>query len=233
MRHPELPLVIESREGREPLPFTVRRIVCAGFTSRDRGEVERHVRELEGLGIPRPDAVPVFFSVASYLATVDGGIEVQGPFTSGEVEFVLLFGPRGPWVTVGSDQTDRFFERHSMLAGKQLCPKVIGDTVWPVAEVEDHWDELTLRSWVRSGRKRRLYQEATLAALLQPAALIPMIRRYAGRELGGAVFFSGTVPTVEGEVIYGDAYELELSDPRLGRTIRAQYTVHVLEATRR
>jgi hypothetical protein len=211
LRHPELPLVIGSREGQAPLAFTVRRIVCGGYTSRDRGEVQRHVRELEALGIPRPDAVPTFFAVASYLAAVaGGGIEVQGPFTSGEVEFVLLFDPRGPWVTVG-----------------------IGDAVWPLAEVEPHWDELTLRSWVRTGRERRLYQEATLATLLPPAVLIPMVRRYAGRELSGVVFFSGTVPTVEGEVIYGDAYELELGDPRLGRTIRAQYTVHVLEATRR
>ena len=231
--HPELPLVVESREGFEPLPFTVRHIVCGGYTSRDRAEVERHVKELERLGIAPPKEVPVFFSVASYLATVGSAIEVQGPFTSGEAEFVLLFGPGGPWVTVGSDQTDRFFERHSVAASKQLCPKVIGGTVWPVAEVEDHWDELILRSWVRSGRKRRLYQEAPLAAMLPPAALLPGLRRRAGRLLDGVVFFSGTVPTVDGELIYGDAYELELADPRLDRTIRTQYTVHVLEGGKR
>ncbi|HSF01402.1 MAG TPA: DUF2848 family protein [Solirubrobacterales bacterium] len=233
MRHPELALAVQAREGGGPLPFTVRRIICGGYTSRDPAEVERHMRELEALGIPRPDAAPTFFSVASYLATTAARIEVQGPFTSGEVEFVLLFGPQGPWVTVGSDQTDRFFERHSMLAGKQLCPKVIGTTVWPLGEVEDHWDELTLRSWVRSGRMRQLYQEAPLGAHLEPAALLPRIRRYAGRELEGVAFFSGTVPTRSGEVIYGDAYELELADPRLDRVIRTQYTVHVLEATRR
>ena len=233
MANPDLPLVVESREGQEPLPFTVRRIVCAGYTSRDRGEVDRHIQELERLGIPGPRALPTFFSVASYLATVGGVIEVQGPFTSGEVEFVLLFGPGGPWVTAGSDQTDRFFERHSVPAAKQLCPKVLGGTVWPVAEVEDHWDELVLRSWVRSGRKRRLYQEAALAALLPPAALLPGVRRHSGRELGGVVVFAGTVPTVDGEVIYGDAYELELADPRLGRAIRTQYTVQVLESGKR
>ncbi|MBI2466656.1 MAG: DUF2848 family protein [Candidatus Rokubacteria bacterium] len=138
--HPELPLVVESREGHEPLPFTVRRIVCGGYTGRNRAEVERHTKELEALGIAPPKETPIFFSVASYLATVGSAIEVQGPFTSGEVEFVLLFGPGGSWVTVGSDQTDRFFERHSMAAAKQLCPKVIAGTVWPVAEVEAHWD---------------------------------------------------------------------------------------------
>jgi hypothetical protein len=30
-------------------------------------------------------------------------------------------------------------------------------------------------------------------------------------------------------VIYGDAYELELADPRLDRAIRTQYAVRVLE----
>lgn len=231
--HPELPLSVESRTGQQPLPFTVRRLVCGGYSSRDRAEVERHIKELERLGIPRPQEIPIFFAVASYLATAGGVVEVQGPFTSGEVEFVLLFGPGGPWVTVGSDQTDRFFERHSVPASKQLCPKVIAPTVWPVAEVEDHWDELVLRSWVRSGRKRRLYQEAALAAMLTPSGLLPGLRRHAGRELAGLVLFSGTVPTIDGELIYGDAYELELADPRLERKIRTQYTVHVLEGGKR
>ena len=120
-----------------------------------------------------------------------------------------------------------------MPASKQLCPKIVGTTVWPVTEVEDHWDTLVLRAWVRSGRKRRLYQEAELAALLPPSALLPGVRRHAGRELAGVAFFSGTVPTADGVVIYGDAYELELADPRLDRRIRTQYMVQVLEAGKR
>jgi hypothetical protein len=46
------------------------------------------------------------------------------------------------------------------------------------------------------------------------------------------VFLSGTVPTLDGELVYGDGYELELADPRLDRQIRTQYTVHVLESSR-
>jgi hypothetical protein len=230
---PELPLVVEGRERRERLSFVVQRIVCGGYSSRDRSEVDRHVKELESVGIPPPKEIPIFFSVAPYLATVDDAIEVQGPFTSGEVEFVLLFGPGGPWVTVGSDQTDRFFERYSVPASKQLCPKVVGGTIWPLADVEEHWDDLVLRSWVRSGRKRRLYQEAALATLLPPAALLKGIQRHAGRVLDGVAFFSGTVPTLEGQLIYGDAYELELADPRLGRELRTRYTVQVLEGPKR
>jgi hypothetical protein len=229
----QLLLTIERRTGSEPLAFTVRRLVCAGFTSRDPAEVERHVRELAGLGIAPPSTVPAFFHVASYLATLASTIEVQGPFTSGEAEFALLFDEGGPWVTVGSDHTDRFFARHSILAGKQLCPKVLATTVWPLAEVEPHWPELSLRSWVRSGRRRQLYQEATLASLLSPGELLPGLRRRAGRDLAGVVLFSGTVPTAEGQVVYGDGYELELSDPRLGRVIRLAYAVQVLEPQKR
>jgi hypothetical protein len=230
---PELSLVVEGREGREPLSFIVRHIVCAGYTSRNRAEAERHIRELESLGIARPKEVPVFFAVASYLATVEQIVEVQGPFTSGEAEFALVLGPGGPWVTVASDQTDRFVERHSVLAAKQLCPKVLAPTVWSLAEVEGHWDDIELRAWVRSGRKRRLYQEAQLGSLLAPDALLSGLRRRAGRVLDGVVLLSGTVPTVDGQVVYGDAYELELADPRLGRTIRTQYTVRVLEPGKR
>jgi hypothetical protein len=212
-----------------PLEFAVRHIVCAGYSQRDPAQVERHVAELGRLGISRPRDVPVFFSVAAYLATLGPSIEVQGPFTSGEAEWVLLFGPGGPWVAVGSDHTDRFFERHSVPASKQLCPKLLGATVWPLSEVEDHWDELTLRSWVKSGRKRRAYQDASLSSLLAPAALLPGLRRRIGRVPDGVVLFSGTVPTLDGELVYGDAYELELVDPRLDRRLHAQYTVRVLE----
>jgi hypothetical protein len=230
---PELSLIAEGREGQVSLSFMVRRIVCAGYTGRDRVEAERHIRELENLGIARPKEIPVFFAVASYLATVEQVIEVQGPFTSGEAEFALLLGPDGAWVTIASDQTDRFVERHSVPAAKQLCPKVLAPVVWPLAEVEGHWDDLELRAWVRSGRKRRLYQEAKLGSLLAPDALLSGLRRRVGRVLDGVILLSGTVPTADGQVVYGDAYELELADPHLGRTIRTEYTVRVLESGKR
>ena len=168
----------------------MRHIVCAGYTSRDRADAERHIQELGSLGIARPQEVPIFFAVASYLATVDQIIEVQGPFTSGEVEVALVLGPGGPWVTVASDQTDRFVERHSVPAAKQLCPKVVASTVWPLADVEDHWDELELRAWVRSGRTRRLYQEARLGSLLPLATLLASLRRRVGRALDGVILLS-------------------------------------------
>jgi hypothetical protein len=52
-----------------------------------------------------------------------------------------------------------------------------------------------IRAWVRSGRKRRLYQEARLGSLLAPAVLLAGVRRRVGRVLDGVVLLSGTVPT--------------------------------------
>ena len=106
---------------------------------------------------------------------------------------------------------------------------MLASTVWPLADVEGHWDDLELRAWVRSGRKRRLYQEAKLGSLLALDTLLSGLRRRVGRALDGVVLLSGTVPTVDGQVVYGDAYELELADPSLGRAIRTQYAVRVLE----
>jgi hypothetical protein len=106
---------------------------------------------------------------------------------------------------------------------------VLAPTVWRLADVEGHWDELELRAWVRSGRKRALYQEAKLGSLLALDTLLAGLRRRVGRALDGVVMLSGTVPTVDGQLIYGDAYELELADPRLDRAIRTQYAVRVLE----
>jgi hypothetical protein len=99
--------------------------------------------------------------------------------------------------------------------------------------VAGHWDDLELRAWIRSGRRRRLYQEGRLASLLPPEALLAGVRRRVGRVLDGVVLLSGTVSTADGQVVYADAYELELADPRLGRVIRTQYAVRVLESGKR
>src|SRR4029453_4359810 len=59
---PELSLVVESPDGRAPLAFVVRHVVCAGYTSRDRSDAERHIQELGSVGIARPKEGPVFFA---------------------------------------------------------------------------------------------------------------------------------------------------------------------------
>ena len=96
-------------------------LVIAGWTGRDEAALEKHIREIEVLGVNPPKSTPVFYRVSASLLTYDDAIEVSGGDTSGEVEFVLLSRPDGLWVTVGSDHTDRKAEAKA--AAKQALEK--------------------------------------------------------------------------------------------------------------
>src|SRR5205085_12314136 len=106
-----------------------------------------------------------------YLATTATGITLQDRLTSGEVEYVLMFQGDEPWVTCGSDHTHREMERHSVPAAKQMHCKVLAPVVWPLAELEDHWDRLMLRSWSTVDGVRKLYQEGPFSYILEPERL--------------------------------------------------------------
>ena len=109
-----LALTVET-EGRPVLlRFPVRRVVNAGYVGRDRAVVEAHIEEMRHLGIPAPTSVPVFFALTSDNVTTADEIEVIGPGTSGEVEYVLLLHEDEVFVGVGSDHTDRALEGASI-----------------------------------------------------------------------------------------------------------------------
>src|SRR5215472_8795690 len=137
----------------------IAQLVIAGWTGRDRASVEKHIAELEAIGVKRPRAVPVFYRVAASLLTSAGEVEVVGGHSSGEVEFVLVGAADAVYIGVGSDHTDRKVETYGVTVSKQMCPKPLGPELWPFAELEPRWDRLVLRSHVTLGGKRRLYQE--------------------------------------------------------------------------
>ena len=92
---------------------------------------------------------------------------------------------------------------------------------WRYDEVKPHWDRLTLRSFVRVGKKRRLYQEGPLTTMRSPEELI---RLYAGKSRlpPGTAMFCGTV-AVHGAMEAGEAVEMELEDPVLERKLTHIY----------
>jgi 2-keto-4-pentenoate hydratase/2-oxohepta-3-ene-1,7-dioic acid hydratase in catechol pathway len=139
---------------------------------------------------------------------------------------VLLCRGKDIWVTVGSDHTDRDVETKSIPASKQMYSKILAPECWPYEELRDHWNTLALRCWVTKGGHRTPYQEATLDAILAPEDLFARMPDSHSPE-EGLVIFSGTIAT-HGGLVYGDAYELELEDPVLRRTIRTSYQVTVL-----
>ncbi len=222
-----LELTVQTAAGVQPLAFPVRRLVCSGWVGRDKAALQAHIDELAELGIPGPTRTPIYMNFPAYLATTAETVEVISGESSGEVEYVVLRdGPR-TWIGVGSDHTDRGFEKHSIPASKLMYPKVMAPVVWPLEEVADHWERLVLRSWVTAGGERQLYQEDALAAILDMAAVLEPMPPEDGPADEGLVLFSGTVATRLG-MVYGERFDFELEDPALGRKLSHGYEVRVL-----
>jgi hypothetical protein len=221
-----LELQLDSRAGQQRLTVPVRWVWNGGWAGRNQEEVQKHVNELAEHGIPGPTVVPIYFPLSNNLLTASDQIQVVGPESSGEVEYVLLFTEHGILVGVASDHTDRAFERHGIQQAKQMYPNVMAPEVWPLEEVRDHWDELELRCWVTVDGDRRIYQEVSLAELLSVDQWLETIGRE-GIDKPGTAFLSGAPPTVGG-LAFGQRFEIELRDPVLDRALRHAYDVELL-----
>jgi hypothetical protein len=200
--------------------------VIAGWTGRDPVAVEKHIKELEAIGVKRPATTPIFYRVAAARLTTEDTIEAVGESSGGEAEFVLLQHVGRLWVGAGSDHTDRELEKYGVTVSKQLCDKPIAPVFWSHEDVAPHWDRLILRSHVTEGGKRALYQEGTLSAMMDPQALIG--RHAAGGRLPeGTLLFGGTL-AAHGGVRPTTEFAFELEDPVLGRKIAHSYRVRTL-----
>src|SRR6185295_10858054 len=102
------------------MTFQPTELVIAGWTGRDEAALKKHIRELEEIGVRPPKTTPIFYRVASSLFTHATEVQVSGPDTSGEVEFVLMRTAAELRVAVGSDHTDRKAETIGVSLSKQL-----------------------------------------------------------------------------------------------------------------
>jgi hypothetical protein len=204
---------------------TVRDLVIAGWTGRDVAALEKHIRELEAIGVKRPKTTPIFYRVAASLLTSDNTIEVLGDQSSGEAECVVYGRDDGLFVGLGSDHTDRKAETVGVSLSKQMCAKPVSREVWRLEDVAAHWDRLILRSNVGTEGRRRLYQEGPVAAMRPPTELFKL---YCGGLLPvGTAMFCGTL-AVHGGITPSETFEMELEDPVLGRKITHSYRVKTL-----
>src|ERR1700686_2152811 len=187
-----LPLLLqEGAETPRAASVTIGQAVIAGWTGRDAEAVEKHIKELEALGVKRPDTTPIFYRVGAARLTTDASIEVLGEQLSGEVEFVLLKTEGALWVGVGSDHTDREVEAYGVSVSKQMCEKPVAPAFWRYDDVAAHWDQLILRSHAVIDGKRVLYQEGSVAAMRTPEDLLA---RFAQNGLAdGTAMFCGTL----------------------------------------
>lgn len=197
----------------------VQHLIIAGWTGRDEAALRQHMRELEEIGVKPPRTTPVFYRVAASLLTTAEEIQVSGPDSSGEVEFVLLQKADGLWVTVGSDHTDRKAETIGVSLSKQLCAKPVARDAWRFAEVKPHWDKLVLRSWADGA----LYQEGPVTAMRAPEELM---QKYGGLRPSTAMF-CGTL-AAQGGIRPANRFRIELDDPVLKRKLAHEYTIKVL-----
>lgn len=221
-----LPLVLEGKSGPTRRNVPVDRLVIAGWTGRDMAALEKHIAELEAIGVKRPATVPIFYRASTARLTTDDSIEVIGEASSGEAEFVLLRHAERLWVGTGSDHTDREVEKYGVSVSKEMCDKPLAPTFWDYEEVAPHWDKLVLRAHIAENGRQVLYQEGPVTAMLDPKTLIEKFDRKGGLE-EGALMFCGTL-AARGGIRPSATFAFELEDPVLNRKIHHQYRVQTL-----
>ena len=224
-------LVLDDKGKPAPLRFAYTRMVNAGYTGRNQAEVRKHIKELAQKGIPGPPTTPTLYPVIDRALVKDAAIEVYGGETCGEAEYVLLIDNESRiYVGVGSDHTDRKLEEWDIPRAKQICPNVIGETIWAWEDVADHWDELTLRCRQVADGREILYQEGKLARLMAPGELMAFVRSKVGTPLDRTIIFSGTLAALTDGFVYGTRLYAELIDPKLNRRLAFEYDIHSLDA---
>jgi Protein of unknown function (DUF2848) len=219
----DLAFTIDAQDTTTPLTLAIDQAVIAGWTGRDPVARDKHIAELEAIGIARPASTPIYYRVSARRLTTAGSIEVCGGDSSGEVEFVLIGWQGRIFVGVGSDHTDRKVEAYSVTVSKQMCDKPIASVLWELEDVIGHWDQMILRSFAWIGGERVLYQQGTLDGMLPVAELIA--RGFGGAGLpNGYAMFGGTF-AAKGGIRPASRFEYELEDPVLKRSIRHAYDV--------
>jgi hypothetical protein len=219
----DLTFTIDAQDTTTPLALAIDRAVIAGWTGRDPVARDKHIAELEAIGIVRPATTPIYYRVSARRLTTTDRIEVCGGNSSGEVEFVLIGWQGRVFVGLGSDHTDRKVETYSVTVSKQMCEKVMAPVLWELEDVIDHWDRMILRSHAWIDGKRVLYQEGTLDSMLSVKELVRGC--FADGKLpDGCAMFGGTF-AAKGGIRPSSRFEYELEDPVLKRSIRHAYDV--------
>lgn len=208
----------------EQTDVPVHTAIIAGWTGRDKAALEKHIAELEAVGVKRPPTTPVFYRVSASRLTTASLMEVSGSASSGEVEFVLLKHDGKLWIGVGSDHTDREVETYNITVSKQMCDKPVASQFWDLDSVKNHWDQLIIRSYVVENGMRSLYQEGSVASMLAPQDLLG---RWQEQFDDGSIMFCGTL-AAKGGIRPADRFEYELEDPVTGRRIANIYDVSPL-----
>jgi hypothetical protein len=191
---------------------------------------------------------PSICRTSRYLLTQEEEIEVQGPHTSGEVEFVLIIDKNEILVSVGSDHNDRSLgslwsgalgKVYDSVKCKQMAPAIVAKEAWRYDDLKEHWEELRLKSFITILGKKIPYQDFTLECLLNP--------NYYFNHLGikkedGLFLFGGSQPALQSVpsniysfqtsingLIFPQDFNFEIKDQKNKGKISHSYTVKHIE----
>jgi hypothetical protein len=226
---------------------SVRKLLLGRNTSRNVEGTKQSLDALRAEGY-LVHGNPNVCAKSRYLLTNEDVIEVQGPQTSGEAEYVAIFTGGEIFVSVGSDHNDRTLYRLWTQAlgkvgdtakSKQMCPAVVASSAWRYADVKDHWDILNLKSFVTVGGAKIPFQDFRLTDLVD---LEYHLRTNPSLREDGTVLFGGSsemLPNVPSNIYKGQAllqglifprdFAFELVDPVLQRKISHSYVIASLE----
>lgn len=218
---------IEAKDGAHAATVDISQVVVAGWAGRDHAAIEHHIEELAAIGVPRPSAVPLYYRIADNQLTQAEHVQAVGPHSSGEVEAFVFDLDGELMVSIASDHTDRKLESHSVALSKQICIKPVARSAWRFADVAEHWDELIIRSSIEENGQRVAYQEGPLATLRTPLDLIAGYTAGVSTLPAGTGMTCGTV-AVQGGIRPSQVFEMELHDPKLGRSLHHRYVVEIL-----
>lgn len=204
------------------LPIEDINLIAMGFTARNQEQMEKNLNALKREGIEFPDDFPQVYRISRLLATDEDFIEVVSDSTCGEVEYLILKHGDKHYIGVGSDHADKELEKSSIINSKQICGKPHSVNFWKYDEIKEHWDTLILRSWQETAGEEVLYQENTVANILEPEKIIKKVEE---KITGDYLVFSGSVANLTGYFIYGDRFRYEIYDPIINRSISGVYNI--------
>ncbi|MBN1957221.1 MAG: DUF2848 family protein [Desulfuromonadales bacterium] len=213
----------------KPLSVVIDRLIVAGWVGKDTVALQKHIDELAELGVEPPGRTPTYMSLSPDILTTAEEVSAIAATSSGEVEAVLVRDRDGVlYLGVGSDHTDRDFERYSIPASKQMCPKPLAREIWLFEDVEDHLGQLVLRSWMTDDQGHEvLYQEGDLNANRELKELLQGMPNDCVSPGQSFCLYCGTFPAIGG-LRYGRKFIFEIYDPILKRSLKHHYEVETL-----
>ena len=243
-----LPMTIHPHDGVDyDINVPVVRIGCSRNANRDMQSTQKFIDGVRKEGSKMHGPAGVCFK-SRYLLTNEDVIEVQGPHTSGEIEFIVFTYLNQLFVSVGSDHNDRSIDQMwTPLLGKiqdtaktkQMVPAVVGRDAWPYDDVKEHWDDIVLKSMVSVSGNLVTYQEFALAELLGIEHYInnhSWIKDEGSFLLGGSgpILLSASSEMYTGQsnlegIMFPTDFYFEMIDPVLDRTISHSYDALSLE----